>query len=304
MSANNVLAHDRYPSRHSPTATIAERQDPVLYGRPEGDYSPRPDGPLSAEQLRTYADTGVLILPGLMADRVAALNREIDEMAADPAVRSRPQAIVEPDNDALRSLFEPHLGDGPVAALTRDSQLVAIARDLLDSDVYIHQSRINLKPGFRGKEFYWHSDFETWHTEDGLPAMRTVSCSVLLTDNHSYNGPLLTIAGSHRWFVSCVGETPDDHHEQSLRRQEIGVPDDDSLVELTRRGEIREATGPAGTVVFFECNVMHGSNGNITPLPRRNVFTVYNSVNNLPDEPFAAPARRPSYIGARDFTPV
>src|SRR3546814_6672767 len=94
-------------------------------------------------------------------------------------------------------------------------------RSLLDSDVYVHQSRINLKPGFRGKEFYWHSDFETWHTEDGMPSMRAVSCSVLLTPNHSWNGPLLTIAGSHKWFVSCVGETPANHHEVSLRRQAI-----------------------------------------------------------------------------------
>jgi ectoine hydroxylase len=137
-----------------------------------------------------------------------------------------------------------------------------------------------------------------------MPSMRAVSCSVLLTPNESWNGPLLTIGGSHRWFVSCVGETPENHHERSLRKQDIGVPDDESLTELTRRGEVQECVGPAGTVVFFECNVMHGSNGNITPAPRRNVFFVYNSVENALEEPFAAPHRRPAHIAARDFTPV
>mgnify|MGYP000662194585 CR=1 FL=1 len=106
----------------------------------------------------------------------------------------------------------------------------------------MHQSRLNLKPGFKGKEFYWHSDFETRHVEDGLPRMRTVSCSVLLTDNHSYNGPLMLIPGSHRKFISCVGRTPDNHYQKSLRKQEFGVPDDRSLAELYQKNGVDLAT--------------------------------------------------------------
>ena len=55
---------------------------------------------------------------------------------------------------------------------------MTIAEQILGSQVYIHQSRVNLKPGFKGKEFYWHSDFETWHIEDGMPRMRALSCSI------------------------------------------------------------------------------------------------------------------------------
>jgi ectoine hydroxylase len=294
-----TLDRDLYPSRTVAAPTITERQDPVLHGGPEAP------GPLDADQLRSYEESGALVLPGFLDPAHAErLDAEVLALAADEAVRATPQAILERDDRELRSLFAVHEAEGPVADLTRDPRLVAIARQLLGSDVYIHQSRINLKPGFRGREFSWHSDFETWHTEDGMPRMRAVSCSVLLTPNRSYNGPLLTIAGSHRWYVSCVGETPASHHEQSLRKQEIGVPDDESLRELVRRGPITEALGPAGTVVFFECNVMHGSNGNITPDPRRNVFVVYNSVENTLQEPFAAPAPRPAHIASRDFTPV
>ena len=56
--------------------------------------------------------------------------------------------------------------------------------------------------------------------------------SVLLDDNQPWNGPLLTIAGSHKRYVSCVGQTPEGHFAQSLRRQEVGTPDDDSLRTL------------------------------------------------------------------------
>src|SRR3546814_19786785 len=94
--------------------------------------------------------------------------------------------------------------------------------DVCSSDL---QSRLNYKPGFVGKEFYWHSDFETWHVEDGMPQMRALSMSILLAPNTVLNGPLMIIPGSHRKYLTCVGETPEDHYRSSLKKQEYGVPD-------------------------------------------------------------------------------
>jgi ectoine hydroxylase len=96
-----------------------------------------------------------------------------------------------------------------------------------------------------------------------------------------------------------VGQTPADHYKQSLRKQEYGVPDPESLRALTDRGGIAAPVGPAGTAVFFDCNTMHGSNSNITPYPRRNVFFVYNSVENRLQEPFCGLAPRPEHIASR-----
>ena len=93
--------------------------------------------------------------------------------------------VIEPGSRELRSLFAVHRSSAVLKALCQHPKLVDIARQLLGSDVYIHQSRVNYKGGFRGKEFYWHSDFETWHVEDGMPRMRALSCSILLTDNRS-----------------------------------------------------------------------------------------------------------------------
>jgi ectoine hydroxylase len=164
---------------------------------------------------------------------------------------------------------------------------------------------MNFKPGFTGKEFYWHSDFETWHVEDGMPRMRCLSCSILLTDNAPHNGPLMLMPGSQRHYVRCVGETPENHYEKSLRKQEIGVPDENSLTELASRFGIDCATGPAGSVVFFDCNTMHGSNGNITPSARSNLFYVYNHVDNAVQAPFCQQAPRPAFVAEReDFTPL
>ena len=175
-----------------------------------------------------------------------------------------------------------------------------MARQILGSEVYVHQSRVNLKPGFDGKEFYWHSDFETWHVEDGMPRMRALSASIALTHNHPFNGPLMLIPGSHKTFIPCVGKTPDEHYRQSLKKQEYGVPDQASLKRLTDRGGIVAPTGPAGSVLFFDCNTMHGSNSNISPFARSNVFFVYNSVENALTEPHCGLKPRPEHIATRE----
>ena len=52
---------------------------------------------------------------------------------------------------------------------------------------------------------------------------RALSCSILLTDNNAVNGRLMLIPGSHADFISCVGQTPDEHYKQSLRRWFGGV---------------------------------------------------------------------------------
>lgn len=175
-----------------------------------------------------------------------------------------------------------------------------MARQILASEVYLHQSRINRKPGFRGREFYWHSDFETWHVEDGMPRMRALSCSILLTDNFAFNGPLLVMPGSHREYIACEGKTPPDHFKRSLRRQEYGVPSEGRIRDLAGRFGIEGPIGPAGSVLFFDCNLMHGSNGNITPYPRTNIFFVFNSVLNRVEKPFCGLAPRPEYIASRE----
>ena len=208
--------------------------------------------------------------------------------------------IVEPESRAVRSIFMVHKLNKLMGNLARDARLAGVAQQILGSDVYIHQSRVNIKPEFEGKEFYWHSDFETWHVEDGMPEMRALSCSILLTDNNAVNGPLMLIPGSHSYFISCVGQTPDEHYKQSLRRQEYGVPDRDSLRMLTANAGIRAIEGRAGSVVFFDCNTMHGSNSNISHHPRTNIFLVYNSVHNRLADPHFGLKPRPECIAARD----
>lgn len=289
---------DPYPSRVAAQPSITFRVEPVVH---DGERS----AVLSEAQRADFDRQGFLLLESVFdADEVAACRDELTAMARSDAVRATPQAIVEPTSDAVRSIFEVHRSSNVFARLAGDSRVVNLARSLLGSDVYVHQTRINLKPGLVGKEFFWHSDFETWHVEDGMPTMRAVSASIALTDNNEFNGPLMIIPGSHRSFVACVGETPDRHYESSLKRQEHGVPDADSLTRMVEEGGIAAPKGAAGSVMIFDCNAMHASGVNLAPYARSNAFFVYNSVENTLGEPYSGQSPRPEYLASRDFTPL
>lgn len=290
---------DIYPSRVEPRPSLLPRHDPVVHGRwSQG-------APLTREQTEFYDTQGYLVLEDVFdADEIAALQGEATSLIADPSGLEPETIITERGSDEVRSIFAIAEQNTLMGQLAADRRLAGVARFLLDDDVYLHQARLNYKPGFDGREFYWHSDFETWHVEDGMPRMRALSMSVLLAANTPNNGPLMVIPGSHRKYLTCVGETPDEHYRSSLKKQEYGVPDREMLSALANDHGIAAPVGRAGTVVLFDCNTMHGSNGNITPFPRSNAFFVYNARSNHLVEPFGAKTARPKFIASRRFEPL
>jgi ectoine hydroxylase len=287
-----------YPTRVNNEPDVIPRQGPVVHGGPA-------DGPLGADELGSVDQRGYVQVADLVTpDEVEAMRAELSRLSQDQEVLRDERTVVEATSNQLRSVFEVHRTNELFRRITHDPRLVDRARQALGSDVYIHQSRVNFKPGFVGKDFSWHSDFETWHAEDGMPGPRAISISVSLTENYTFNGPLMIMPGSHQEYVSCVGATPDENYKQSLVMQGAGTPAPKILTDFADRYGIDVLTGSAGGATMFDSNCMHASNGNVTPFARSNLFVVYNSVENACVEPFAADSPRPEFIGARDHTPV
>ncbi len=292
MPAQESLALDPYISRFGSQWEIAPRMDPVL-------WDPDAEGPLDEEQMQTFESWGYFPFGQLISsDQARGLLAEARDLqqTLDPNLD---HVISEPSSQEIRSIFRVHEDNETFGEVCRDERIVGIARQILGSDVYLHQSRINFKPGFRGKEFFWHSDFETWHVEDGMPRMRAVSISLSLTENNAFNGPLMLVRGSHQAYVRCVGETPEEHFRSSLKKQEYGVPNRDALRLLVEQGEIVAPTGGPGSAVMFDCNTMHASVSNLSPYPRTNLFLVFNSVENQLVEPFGGTPPRPRFLSYR-----
>ena len=302
LFAKELLGRERddYPSRIHQEPRKYCRQDPVIYSNDPAT------SPLDEARLDFYQKNGFLFLDHLFGDaEIKAMQAQMQGLRDDEQIKSRDESITESSSGDIRSVFDVHKLNEGLKQVAQDPRLVRIAEYLLGDSVYLHQTRLNYKPGFRGQSFYWHSDFETWHVEDGMPRMRALSMSITLTPNDHNNGPLMVIPGSHLTYVSCVGETPEQNHLTSLQQQQVGTPDDESLQQMISNAGMTPAIGQPGRVILFDCNLMHGSSSNISPMPRSNLFLVYNAVSNRVTKPFGKQPARPEYIAARkEITPL
>ena len=289
---------DFYPSRTGNEETILPRIDPIVYGnvQPGIEYS------LTLPQMENYQENGFIVLPDYMPEWVNPLQKEIESLRS--LMAGREELITEPESNELRTVFKPFAFSHIIDQFSRHPKILTIARQLLGSDVYITQSRINIKPAFTGKSFPWHSNFETWHVEDGMPRMRAVTAWIMLNENNEYNGPLYVIPGSHKEYVSCAGVTGSRNYDQSLKKQEAGVPKPETMQRLLKNREIKGVYGNPGTVVFHECNLMHGSPDNISAMPRTLLMFVFNSCENKLVAPFCDQPPRPDYLRNTDSSAI
>src|SRR5690606_5116664 len=118
-----------------------------------GDAAGGPRHGLSQHQLKSYQKNGFILLKGHFSEtEAAAWLAEARRLCADPALKGREEAIPEPGGGEVRSVFRVHALNAAFRRLAADARLVNIARQILGSEVYVHQSRINLKSGFFGKD--------------------------------------------------------------------------------------------------------------------------------------------------------
>jgi ectoine hydroxylase len=290
---------DLYPSR-AKEEKIIKRVDKTVYSSQKiGNYS------LDEKELEVYEKNGFIIIPEAFTQKeIKKFRQELKQLELNEKLWKKEEFITEPNDNKLRTIFNQHLFSKIYKKLSKDPRILDKVMQILGSDVYIHHGRINVKRAYQGKSFSWHSDFETWHSEDGLPNCRCLSAWVMLTDNTQFNGPLYLIKESHKKFVSCKGVTPKDNYKKSLKKQEYGVPSIDAIKQLSKNDKLVSAMGKAGTLVLHDGNILHGSADNISPEDRTNIFFVYNSVKNIPVKPFSSKSPRADFLCLKDFKPL
>jgi ectoine hydroxylase len=169
---------------------------------------------------------------------------------------------------------------------------------LLKKKIYVHQSRVNAKQT-GGAIVNWHQDFGTYHRVDGVPRPDGIMIAIFLNDVHDYNAPLMAVPGSQVEGVVSQASTlteAEDRAGAAKYRYDITM---EKMSELIDKYGLEHILGPAGSVVFMNMQVVHGSTVNITPLRRvilyLNVCTVDNQGTSF---------ARPEYLAARDFNPI
>ncbi|HSF40274.1 MAG TPA: phytanoyl-CoA dioxygenase family protein [Thermoanaerobaculia bacterium] len=261
---------------------------------------------LTQEQLASYERDGYLFLPELFSPReVEVLNRQLPELFSEDSERR----VVEKGSGVVRSVYGSHSTNEVFRRLTCHPRLAEPAMQILGSQVYVYQFKINAKVAFLGDVWEWHQDYIFWQREDGVPAPELVTLSIFLDEVTEFNGPLLLVPGSHHEGViepPRTGGVPQGYEGSpdwiaNLTADLKYSVNKDNLSRLVDRGGIVAPKGPAGSALFFHPNLVHGSVPNLSPYDRRIVLVTYNRVDNLPS---FREKQRPEFLVSRDFKPI
>jgi ectoine hydroxylase len=249
---------------------------------------------LNESQKEQFREKGWLVLPSVFdAEEVAVLNQAVENVTNHDG----PEVAREP-NGAPSVVYGMHLLDDRFAALAHHPAIVNPAKELLDSDIFVHQSRVNVKQ-LGGSIVKWHQDFGTYHRVDGLPDPRGIMVGVYLDDINECNAPLLAIPGSHKHgIVSKAFKDPSSDDYATVSKYRFDIPPE-TIASLVEEHGLEALMGPAGSLLLMDMTVVHGSSVNITPLRRIILYLNVSAVDNR-GETF----ERPEYYAARDFSPI
>lgn len=257
-------------------------------------------------QIDFYEKNGYLIYPDLISnEEIKVLTEEIKRLSNEKS-----EKIIPEKSGAVRTIFAAHQNSEIMKRLIRLPQIVETAKALLQSDVYVHQFKINFKVALEGEQWEWHQDFLYWNKEDSMPAPRVLTAAVFLDNVDDFNGPMLIIPGSHNEGMIDVeahmkyaqnGQTKDPLWMSTLTSDLKYKIDQAILSELLKKSQIVSVKGNAGLVLFFHGNLFHASSQNLSCVDRQSIFISYNSMENKLED---REDPRPEFIASRNFTPI
>jgi ectoine hydroxylase len=244
---------------------------------------------LADAQVAEFERDGFLLLPGLFSEE------EVEALRSDlPRVFALDRAEVPRTSTGEKRLAHRlERYSEPFARLLRHPRMVGPAVQLLGGPVYSHQYKVVTKASFGALDFPWHQDYATWHVLDGMPEPKAMNFALFLDDVTEFNGPITFIPGSHRGGVEDGGVEPLDGSS------DFHALAPTTIERLVTEGGLVAPKGKAGTGLFFHGCLAHASAPNLSPWPRRNVYSSLNRVDNFIRRP-----TRPEFYANRDFTPI
>jgi ectoine hydroxylase len=252
---------------------------------------------LTQAQIDEYDRNGFLILPDVFTPK------EIDVLITE-LVRVTQQdvdGINRENNGDLRSVYRVHKPASPTYSAYFEKyvtmpRVAEPAMNLLgNEDVYVFQTKCNMKQSFHGGIFQWHQDYGHWQ-HDGIPGPNMVTSLLMLERATELSGCLYFIPGSHR-----LGVVEPKLEELTSTMKMWSITASDLSAAMKKLGDPVAITGEPGTIVLFHPNMLHASGHNLSRYSRWHVYTVFNLVSNK-QKPVENP--RPEWAVDQEFTRI
>jgi ectoine hydroxylase-related dioxygenase (phytanoyl-CoA dioxygenase family) len=209
---------------------------------------------LNDAQVQQYADAGYLVLEGLIpAERLARYRRIFDELVerSRSLTESRDGFNLAPDEQGrpipgrLHKLQGVCVTDERVLELAREPELLDRVESLIGPNIDMFGTKFYPMLVRGATSTGWHQDNHYF----GTASDRVVSCAIYLEETGPENGCLQVVPGSHR-AGRLVAHTAG-----------TGIYSHGAWTEVDER-EAVDIVCPAGTVVLFSANLLHGARPN------------------------------------------
>ena len=245
---------------------------------------------LNETQLKEIDELGYIILPNCFSSEEVINIRKEMKTVFDEKTEAN---IIEKSSGVVRTAMGLHLRNKLFNDLTRHPNFFEPASQIRGNNLYIQQTKINVKAAFTGEVWQWHYDFATHSGEDGVAKPLALNLHVFIDDVTEFNGPLFFIPKSHKY-----GPAP-SKLDTVTTNYPLWIVNQQTVKDLVKENGIISARGKAGTALIFVDNLVHGSAQNMSPMDRAIFSAILNPCDNAQTK-FA----RPDYKHGRDFKPI
>ncbi|MEQ8442808.1 MAG: phytanoyl-CoA dioxygenase family protein [Alphaproteobacteria bacterium] len=244
---------------------------------------------LTQEQKDAFQRDGVLTVEDAVdADLLARLRADFDGWVAESAkhnapygktVDGRPRFDLQPGDDgkpaALRRVQAPtEISDAYFEAMA-NSRMTDMVAELIGPNIKLHHTKINSKQPGAATMVKWHQDFPfTPHSNSDL-----VTALLMIDEVTEENGPLAVAPGTHKGPI----------HSLWQNGVFTGAVAPDIEAEMKRNARL--CMGKAGSVCLMHTRLAHGSEPNLSTMPRTLFISVYSAGDAMPCSPNPVPTK-------------
>jgi ectoine hydroxylase len=242
--------------------------------------------------INLYLENGYALLPEVI--------NELPDFEA--LIDQDTEKVYEKDECTLRSIYGFQNNSTFIEWLKSCSLIKEITQTLLGEQVYLHQTKVNIKNQNESSIWPYHRDFPFWKVFDHFPDNKFLNVVVYLDDVFEGSGELKVIPKSHNHFLAR--EAQDEQIDYSLE----GSASSDLLFsfssdELEMFGStygIDSTIGRKGSLLIFNPNLIHGSGNSSIDYSRKIMILTFNSCSNIPVDQ----SKRPNYLCNINRTPI
>jgi len=209
----------------------------------------------------------------------------------------------ESDGQTVRSYYGFHRDSDIKNWLQGQALIKDICQKIYPGDeIYIHQSKVNIKNKAESSVWPYHRDFPFWNVFDGIKKNQLLNLVIFLDEVNERNGALSFIPGSQNHFLEREKEFANQEFslEGSASSNLLFDFSDEEVTDFSKRFGKEICIGPKGSLLLFDPDTVHGSSYSYEDFSRKLLILTFNVCSNKP----LIPAIRPDYLCSTDFTPL